>query len=181
MKRVLAVAILLASSACPRAALADPYGDLQRAASAFRAQKAIHADMRFSNGQTVKVDLVGSDRTRVVLPNGFVELVIGDNVWFNQGGTWRQMPSAMAGTMGSTLARYRRSPVRDVVPASVKDMGMQSVGGASLHAYSFTGRDGSRATVWLGADDLPQRAVTSDPRGTATIVYSYGGVTIDPP
>ncbi len=183
MRRALMITLALLAAVRPASMFADPYSDLQKAAAKFSAQPSFHADMHFTNGNVITVEFVGADRARVVLPGGVTEVIIGSNIWLNRNGSWKQVPPMAAGPMTAMVEQYRRSPLLSIDPNSVKDLGMQTVGGQSLHAYSYagTGVGGTPATVWLDANDLPVQVVTTSGKNSATITYSYGSVTIEPP
>ncbi len=183
MRRALMIALAFVAAVRPVSIFADPYSDLQKAAAKFSAQPSFHAEMHFTNGRIITVEFVGADRARVVLPGGVTEVLIGSSIWINRNGSWQPVPSMAAAPMTSMVEQYRRSPLLSVDPNSVKDLGMQSVGGESLHAYSYvgTGVGGTPATVWLGANDLPVQVVTTSGKNSATITYSYGSITIEPP
>jgi hypothetical protein len=183
MRRALMIALAFMAAVGPVNTFADPYSDLQKAAAKFSAQPSFHAEMHFTNGRVITVEFVGADRARIVLPGGVTEVIVGSNIWMNRNGSWQPVPPMAAGPMTAMVGQYRRSPLLSIDPSSVKDLGMQTVGGQSLHAYSYvgTGVGGTPATVWLGADDLPVQVVTTSGKNSATITYSYGSVTIEPP
>jgi hypothetical protein len=182
MRRVM-IALALIAAVRPVSTFADPLSDLQKAAAKFSAQPSFHAEMHFTSGKVITVEFVGSDRARVVLPGGVTEVIVGSNIWMNRNGGWQPVPAMAAGPMTVMVEQYRRSPLLSIDPNSVKDLGMQTVEGQPLHAYSYvgTGVGGTPATVWLGADDLPVQVVTTSGKNSATITYSYGSVTIEPP
>lgn len=181
MSSLRAIALGFACALVPLAASASPYDDLRRAASAFAAQSGVHAEEHFSNGQTVAVDLAGADRTRVTLPNGSTELVIGNQMWMQSNGKWTKLPSFMGGLVSSTLKKYRQSPIDEIDRSSIRDLGMQRAAGVLAHAYAYTGKDGFAVTMWIGRGDLPVRTISKSGSLTTTIVYSYGQISIDPP
>jgi hypothetical protein len=180
VKSVLGAAVLCLA-AWPQIAPADTAADLQKIANAFNAQKAVHADEHFSNGEMVAVDSIPPDRIKVMPSKGGGEIVIGNQMWVNSNGKWTKMPSIMATVILKVINQYRNmAPTRDVDAASVKDLGMQSVGGKALHAYSYTAH-GVPETIWVDATYLPMQAVVQSKNLTTTIVYSYDNVTIEAP
>ena len=134
-------------------------------------QPSFHAEMHFTNRNVITAEFVGTDRARVVLPGGVAEVFIGSDIWLNRNGSWRQIPPMAAGPMSAMIEQYRRSPLLSIDPNSVKTLGMQRVGGQSLHAYSYvgTGVGGTPATVWLGANDVSLQVVTTSGKNIATI------------
>jgi hypothetical protein len=167
-------------AAAPLIATANPYSDLQQAAAAYDSQKAIHADEQFSNGDLVQVDYIPTDRIRVSYPKRNMEdLIIGNAFWVSNRGKWTKLPSFAARIVTSKVAEYRHL-LPNVDANSVKDLGMQNVGGKMLHAYSFVS-GGAPATMWIDSNHLPQKTITSSKGITTTILYTYGNVSISPP
>ena len=74
----------------------DAYAGLQQVIAAFNAVKAYHAEERFSNGTSVSVDFIPPDRIRVITSKGGGNIVIGNDFWVNENGSWRKMPSFVA-------------------------------------------------------------------------------------
>jgi outer membrane lipoprotein-sorting protein len=183
MSQVRMIALALVAAVWPVSTFANPYSNLQKAATKFSALPSFHAEMHFTNGKAIAVDFVGTDRARVVLSGGVTEVIAGSSIWINRNGSWQQLPPMAAGPILAMVEQYRRSPLLSVDPSSVKDLGMQTVEGKSLHAYSYvgTGVGGTPATVWLDANDLPMQVVTTSGKNGATITYSYGNFTIEPP
>lgn len=158
----------------------DAYVSLERVAAAFNAVRAYHADERFSNGSRVSVDSIPPDRIKVVPSSGGGEIIIGNDFWVNERGTWRKLPSFVARMVERKIDQYRHLMPQNVDPASVKDLGMQVVDGKRLHAYSYVA-SGTPATMWVGANNLPVQVITTSRGITTTITYSYRGVAITAP
>jgi hypothetical protein len=181
MTKQIAVALAAALTTAPGSATAAPFDELQRAAAMFAEQTGVHTEEHFSNGQTVVVDYVGDDRTRVTLPNGTVQLVIGNQMWTQTNGRWAKLPPFVSGVVAGTVKKYRQSPLVGIDASSVKDLGMQQIGAKRAHAYAYSARDGSTITIWLGRDGLPVLSISKSGTVTTTVVYTYGHVAIDPP
>jgi hypothetical protein len=175
-----AIVLTLAASALPFVAAADPYADMQKINAAFDAQKGYHADEHFSNGQTVSVDYIPPDRIKVLPSAGGGEIVIGNDMWVNNNGKWTKMPSFMARMITGKIEQYRHGLPSGIDASSVKDLGMQTVNGKRLHAYSYVA-SGAPTTLWVGANDLPVQLVTSSKGITTTILYSYTNVSVESP
>jgi hypothetical protein len=181
MNKTLGVLALVAIAGLPLAAAADPYAAVQKAAAAFGAQKGIHAEERFSNGQTVLVDMVPPDRFHMFTPATKTgEIVIGHDMWMERDGKYTKLPAFAANMVGGTIDRYRQTFPQQIDKASVKDLGMQNVGGRMLHAYSYVA-SGAATTVWIDGNYLPQRMVTTSKGITTTVLYSYGNVSVNAP
>jgi hypothetical protein len=179
MYRVVALTLLLTASTWPVAALADPYGDLQRIATAFNSV-SYHADEKFSNGQEVVVDYIPPDRIRVMPKAGGGELMIGRDLWVYNNGKWTKMPSFMAGMITSKMAQYRNTAFQNVDRSSVRDLGWQFIGGRRAHVYSFV-THGTSVTIWVGPGNLPIQQIVKNGKLTTTITYSYSNVVITAP
>lgn len=158
----------------------EAYASLQKVIAAFNAVKAFHADERFSNGMTTSVDYIPPDRIKVMPSKGGGEIIIGNDFWVNEGGTWRKMPPFVARMVEGKVDQYRHLVPQDLQADSVKDLGMQVVDGRRLHAYSYVAA-GVPATMWVDAHNLPAQLVTTSRGITTTITYSYGDVAIDAP
>jgi hypothetical protein len=161
--RALAVGAVL----LPAVAFADAYADLLQVQTAFQDAKSWHADEHFSNGKTTTVDYVAPDRWRVQPASNITEIVIGDDVYMVSNGKVTKLPIG-GGMIRNAIQRYSLSAD---VKASVRDLGMQTVAGRSLHGYSYTVR-GVPVTMYVGPDSLPAETVVRVSNGTTTIDYS---------
>jgi hypothetical protein len=175
--RALAVGAVLM---LPAAAFADAYADLLRVQAAFQNSTSWHAEEHFSNGKTTIVEHVAPDRWRVRPAPDITELVIGNDVYMVRNGKVTKLPVG-GGTIRGMMERLAFS-ANDDVKASARDLGMRTVGGRSLHAYSYTVR-GVPVTMYVGPGSLPVESVVHDKNGTTTIDYSgyNSAITIDAP
>jgi hypothetical protein len=166
----LALGILALFFSLAAAAVADTYGDLAAAKSAFAAATSWHADEHMPNGMTIAVDFVAPDRWRVVTPS-MTELVIGSSVYMIRGGRTTAMPPMMGGMVQRELTNFRVDPVGNDVKNSARDLGMKAIGGKPAHGYWFQ-THGTPVTMYLDARHLPIQSVVQTKRGAVTIVYS---------
>ncbi|HEV2322838.1 MAG TPA: hypothetical protein VGS10_02685 [Terracidiphilus sp.] len=174
--RSAASAALLAVLLMPAIAWAGPYDDLLKAQSAFQNAKSWHADELLSNGKTVTVDYSAPDRWRIQPNPDMQEVIIGNDVYMIRKGRSTKLP--FGGSMIRKTAEEAGFSVQEEVKDTAQDLGMQTVDGQSLHAYSFTAK-GTPVTLYLGADSLPVESVTKSSRGTVTVKYSKYNQPID--
>jgi uncharacterized protein (DUF111 family) len=150
-------------------AFADAYGDLMKAQAAFRSLKSWHAEEHLSDGKTVVVDFATPDRWRLQPAPNITELVIGGDVYMVRDG--RPMKLPFGGMMISHMIKHFQFSADADVKKTAQDLGMKTVNGRSLHAYSCTVR-GVPETLYLRADSLPVEAVVKDRGMTTVIDYS---------
>lgn len=162
--------VLVALALVPAVAAADASGDLAKVKNAFFAAKSFEGTEQMPDGRTVKVDYVAPDRWRVALPNNMTELLIGDTVYMTLNGKTMTVPIG-SGIMHQTIDGFKNMPADAEFKSSAKDLGMKSVGGKMLHAYSFTSK-GVPATVYVGSNWLPVQTSVTTQHGPITITYS---------
>lgn len=170
---VLACVLALA----PVAVSANTVDDLAKMKAAFVAAKSWHATEQFSNGRTVTVDHVAPDRWRIQPAPNVTELLVGDTVYMVRSGKTTRVPIP-GGMLRKTIDGFYMAPVDDEIKQSARDLGMQSINGRTLHAYSFT-THGTPVTMYVGSDMLPVVSVVKDPKVTTTITYSEFNAPID--
>jgi hypothetical protein len=177
LKRSPAILLALAVAAGPLGASADAAGDLAKIRAAFAAAKSWHATEQLPGGKTVNVDYVAPDRWRIQPTPQFTELLIGNDVYMIHNGKTTRMPIP-GGTLRKTISSFYVAPLDEQVKSSAKDLGMQTVNGQALHAYSFTEQD-SNVKLYVGNDFLPVQSVVTTPKGEVTINYSGFNTAID--
>lgn len=161
-------------------ALPPAYVSLEKVVAAFNAVRAYHAEERFSNGTSVSVDCIPPNRIKIVPSTGGGEIIIGNDFWVNERGTWHKMPSFVARMVEGKIDQYRHLAPQNINSGSVKDLGIRLLAGKRLHAYSYVA-SGTPATMWVAANNLPVQVVTTSRGITTTITYSYGNVVIGAP
>jgi hypothetical protein len=67
--------------------------------------------------------------------------------------------------------------VSEDIKESIRDLGMQTLDGQSVHVYSYTAH-GVPETIYVGANMLPVQAVINDKKNPTTIKYSKFNVPI---
>jgi hypothetical protein len=165
MKRITLTAVVL-SLLLSSLAFADAYGDLMKAQAAFHSAKSWHAEEHFSNGRTVVVDFSAPDRWRLQPEPNLTELVIGSDVYMVRNGHPMKLP--FGGMMISRMIKHFQFSADADMKKTAQDLGMKTVNGRSLHAYSCTVH-GVPETLYLGPDSLPVEAVVKN-RGMRTII-----------
>lgn len=153
----------------PVPARADAYADLMKVQAAFHNAKSWHADESFSNGRTVAADFVAPDRWRVQPSPKVTELVIGNDIYMVSNGKTTKLP--FGGGMIRNMIQNVGFSVQPEIQQTAKDLGMQTVDGQTLHAYSYTVK-GTPVTLYVDANWLPVRSVVQDKKVTTTIQYS---------
>ena len=180
MKRITVGSVVVCSLLIASAALADAYGDLMKAQTAFQNAKSWHAEERFSDGRTVLVDYAAPERWRIQPTPTMTELVIGGDVYMVRNGTPMKMP--FGGMMISRMIKQFMVAADPEVKKTAQDLGTRTLNGRLVHVYSFTVR-GVPETLYLGDDSLPVQAEVKNSGATTVISYSKFNepVTIEAP
>lgn len=165
---ILALAALMALIT-PSILLADAYGDLMKVQTAFMNAKSWQAEEHFSNGKTTVVEYSAPDRWRIKPSPDVTELVIGDDVYMERNGRPTKLP--FGGGMIKKMIQNAGFSVKDEIRESLRDLGMQTLDGQSVHVYSYTSH-GVPETLYVGRNMLPVQAVVNDKKNTTTIKYS---------
>lgn len=166
---VAVIAVTLSAALAPTFAHADAYDDLLKVQAAFLAAKSWHADEQLSNGKTIVVDYSAPDRWRTQPNPDTTEVIIGDDVYMIHKGKSTKMP--FGGGMIRKMIQDAGFSVKDDIRATAKDLGMQTLDGRLLHAYSYAAHD-TPVTIYVDAHHLPVQSNVQDKKGTTTIKYS---------
>lgn len=159
----------------PLAARAGAYADLSQAKAAFDATHSWHAVEQMSNGHTVILDHIVPDRWRIQLMPNMTEIMIGNDLYMVRNGQSMHMPMVMPQIQ--QMVNQNWLVITPEVKRTLRDLGMQNVGGVMLHAYSFTAH-GDLVKLYLDKHHLPMRSVVKTTNGTITITYSQYNVPI---
>jgi len=180
MKRIIVGATVVFSFLLSSVALADAYGDLLKAQTAFLNAKSWHAEEHFSNGRMVTVDFSAPDHWRIQPTPTMTEVVIGNDVYMIQDGRSMKMP--MGGMMISRMIKQFQVSADPEVKKTAQDLGTQTLNGRTVHAYSYTVH-GVPETLYLGDDSLPVQAVVKNSSMTTVVSYSKYNepITIEAP
>ena len=182
MRRIgvfLTAAALLGSTT----AYAGTFGALSQCEAALKKATSWHVLMRMADGKTLTMDYAAPHRWRIVPAPGITEVIIGSTVYMDMAGHVMQLPAAY----GAKIARTVRIHMFDAatlaqVRRSVRDLGVQTLDGKPVHVYRYVA-NGQTETWYVGAHNLPVRAVIHDAKGTEVLRYSRYDVpvSIQPP
>jgi hypothetical protein len=181
VKRISVSVTVVLSFFLSSVALADAYGDLQKAHAAFLNAKSWHAEEHFSDGKMVTIDFVAPDRWRIQPTPAMTEVVIGNDVYMIQGGRSMKMP--MGGMMISRMIQQFQVAADDPeVKKTAQDLGTQTLDGRAVHVYSYSVH-GVPETIYLDDNSLPVKAVVKNSSVTTVVSYSQynGSITIEAP
>ena len=159
MKRLLCALALVVFAAAP--AWADPKSDLASSMIQFSKATSFHMSAT-SRGKTVEVDMVKPGKVHIVVAP--MEMIKIDNTMYvKMGGTWRQFTlpgmDRIADMYQGALDKSTH-PTDDMV---VVDLGMKTVEGATLHAYTIKNKgDTGPTTLYIDDKGFPARVETSD-------------------
>jgi hypothetical protein len=136
MRRTLISFVALAAGACP--AFADCNAELAGIWQAFMKAGPYHVEMQMAGpggqGRTIQGDVDLPDKFHMIMPQG--EMVkIGDNIWMNMGGAWRQMPGAAGKMMQGQMMQGMAAGLKS--HANVQCLGAQTYQGKAVSAYVF--------------------------------------------
>ena len=173
MRRLGFALVMIAAVAAP--AFADPAADtVKNSLLAFAKLTSYHATID-SSGKTLELDMVNPNKMHVTI--GPIEAIMLDGAMYvKPQGSWMKIPTAASGMMGAAFMgavdRAKSAVTQENFTAT--DLGMKTVGGTSLHAYSVKSKDSSKpATMYMdSAGMLARIEVTDDKGGTTAIVYS---------
>jgi hypothetical protein len=181
MRRAIAIRVASAMAVLlPVVVFADAYDDLVKVQGAFQSAKSYHGEEQFSNGRTTTVDYSAPDRWRIQPTPDVTELVIGSDVYMVRNGRATKMP--FGGMIVSRLIKAFAFSADQDIKQSARDLGMQTLEGHSVHAYSYVVH-GTPVTLYVGADSLPVQSVVQDKNLTTIIKYSKFNepISIEPP
>lgn len=178
-KFIFPIAVLIGLTSVPFFAHADAYADLNKAKAAFDATHSWHAVEQMSNGHTVTLDHVAPDRWRIQMMPGMSEIMIGSDMYMVRNGQTMHMPMVMPQIQ--QMVNQNWLVITPEVKRTLRDLGMQNVGGVMLHAYSFIA-NGDLVKLYLDKNHLPMRSMVKTTNGTVTITYSQynAPITINP-
>ena len=149
---------------------ADAADDLIKMKEMFMSSKSWHAEEHTASGKNLTLEYSAPDRYRIQVNPDTTYIVVGENIYMLRNGHATKLPFG-----GGMIKKMIDSSVLSVdadIKQSARDMGMQTIEGQTLHAYSFTTRD-TPVTVYVGPDNLPVETTIPDKTsGTTTVKYS---------
>ena len=173
MRRLGFVLVLIAATAAP--AFADAAADaVKHNLLAFTKLTSYHMAVD-TKGKTIDVDMVNPNKMHVTI--GSIEaIMLDDAMYVKPRGSWMKIPSAASGMAGAAFMGVvdRAKETVNQENFAATDLGMKTVGGASLHAYLVKNKDASKpATMYFDAAGMLARIeIDGDKGGTTAIVYS---------
>jgi hypothetical protein len=166
-------------------AFATPTDDVKNALIALGQATSYHLVI-VSNGKTGEGDWVAPDKMQFTF--GSTEIIrIGTTSWVHVQGHWMQVPAAAAGSMGAGATSgvsEAQSMAANAKNVTVADLGMKTVAGATMHAYSVVqSGDTSPRIIYVGSDGRVQRIEHPTSTGTSSVTFSKFNqpATISPP
>jgi hypothetical protein len=179
MKRLFLALVLLVAVAAPAAA--DPKGDIIAAALNLSKATSYHMNIT-SQGHTVDIDFVPPGKMHM-MAGPMEAITIPPATWVKFNGSWHQftfpgvdrMTSLVQGTISGV--KSASSSPDDV---SVTDLGMKTVEGTPLHAYTVQNKSNTTvSTVYLDTNGMLTRVETGD--AVAKFTNFNAPITIEPP
>jgi hypothetical protein len=150
-----ALAVCVVLAAAP--ALAGPTDDVRNAMLKLAGESSY--EMTFSGRANGMMDIIKPDTMHMRMND--MEMMRVSNATYMKAGArgWRKLPDAMAAGVAQASDRMREiAKTPDAFTAT--DLGMRTVGGQPLHAYSVVQKDGTKTTVYLGSDGRVRRIET---------------------
>ena len=180
MRRLAALFALAAFAATTVPALADPAGDLKAAFAKIMAVKSYRTSMTMANGMVANGTAVNPGRYDTTV-NGMEIMMIGDTTYMHIGGKWSKS-TASGGAAGEMpmAQKYAQIPPG----AILHDLGMRTVAGEALHAYSVQrSADAPVVTIFIDGHGLPVRVEVPSKTGmTAMRFYDFNApISINAP
>jgi hypothetical protein len=165
--RFFAVLALVAVSSAP--AFADATGDLKNAAANFMKLTSYHIDVAGSHGPVAQADVVPPSRVHAIVPHAET-ILVDSTLYIKVHGSWHQFqmhgPSKLF-----DQPNYSKMVLDHVRDVDAKDLGMRTVDGASLHAYSVTNPKSHKTdTVFL---DNGGRITRVEGRGAVITISKF--------
>ncbi len=144
-------------------AFASPYADLAQMRAAFFKATSWRIEEHLASGKTLVVEYSAPDRWRFVPSRNLQEVIIGKNVYMVTDGHAVELPPRYGTLISQRMAKKSKSdPLagasRADLEKTARDLGMRTLHGRSVHAYSCVVR-GVTETLYIGADRLPVRAI----------------------
>ena len=175
-------AVLLAGAVIFSAAPAMP-SPLDPMAKAFANVKSVHADIKTSHG-TVGIDMIMPDRFHETMYNGMQVIMIGSDMWMNQGGKWTKMPFTIPQMRTMVDMAKNNGAASHPSDYTLTFLGPAVVNGVPSKHYRLVPKSNAQPLeMWVGANNLPVQVETPGKDGPIYILYSqYNAVpAITPP
>jgi hypothetical protein len=156
----------------------------QLAQKAFRA--TIVGDDDEGNEQTTVLEVIPTDRFRLVTADTEF-IIVPDGTFLREaGGEWQKSPMSMSGMMSQILSEQSvEQLIEESQPDDIRFAGADVIDGKPMWIYTFTGKEDvggmqvdTASRTWIGAlDKLPYRVEATSTSGeetqSSTITYEY--------
>jgi hypothetical protein len=167
VKRFAIIAALVLVTAAP--ALADPTSDLEGAFVKLAAAKSYRVSTAMPSGPAMKIEIVNPGRSHSLM-DGMEIIVIDNTTYTKMGGKWQKQTSPVAAGSGASMAQPYATPGPG---STIRDLGMKTVAGASLHAYAVQkSASAPTGTIFVDGNGMVARMEAPGPRGTIVMSFS---------
>jgi hypothetical protein len=176
MKRLLCTLVLIAAMAVP--ALADPKSDVGNAMLALDKASSYHMSIA-ARGRSVEADFVKPGKMHVTV--GPMEIIkIDTDTYVKINGSWKKFAFPGMDQMTDMFAGMIAQAHHTDTDITITDLGMTTLEGAQLHAYSSKNKSGTIAvTIYVDANGYPARLENAD--GVLKFTNINGPMTIVAP
>jgi len=186
VKRSAALAVLILASAVPGPAAADSMPtQLATAFANWAGASSFHVTV-VAHGQEADIDYVKPGKMHATAHGGKLELIrIGGDTYVKTGSSWRKISFPGLDSITDPVAKANDYVTAHHDSLSVKDLGMTTVNGESLHEYAVLRASSSKSpsNFYVGSDNLVHEITQHTRFGTITItVTKYNApLTIEAP
>lgn len=171
---ILAMAVMAGGSAS-----AGAFRHLVRAEAALKQATSWHVVMQMPGGKTVTMDYAAPNRWRVRPAPNITEIIIGNDVYMDMAGHEMKLPAAYGAAIARTVHIHLFDTAqRAQVRRTLQDLGVQRLAGQAVHVYRYV-LQGITQTWYVGAHDLPVRALLSGDGHTTVVQYSRYDVPVN--
>ncbi len=174
LSRVLALAVMVGSGS----AHAGVFSALQRSEAALKHAASWHAVMQMPGGKTLTMDYEAPNRWRVQPAPNITEIIVGNDVYMDMAGHEMKLPAAYGAAIARTVHIHLFDAAQQAqVRRTLQDLGVQKLDGQPVHVYRYVLKSITQ-TWYIGAHDLPVRAVLSGAGHTTVVQYSRFNVPV---
>lgn len=175
LSMVLAMAVMVGGGS----ASAGAFSNLVRSETALKQATSWHAVMQMPGGKTLTMDYAAPNRWRVRPAPNMTEIIIGNDVYMDMAGHEMKLPAAYGAAIARTVHIHLFDTARmSQVRRTLRDLGVQKLNGQTVHVYRYVLK-GITQTWYIGAHDLPVRAVLSGDGHTTVVQYSRYDVPVN--
>lgn len=174
ISRVLALAVMVGGGS----AHAGAFSALLRSESALNHATSWHAVMQLPGGKTLTMDYAAPNRWRVQPAPNITEIIVGNGVYMDMAGHEMKLPAAYGAAIARTVHIHLFDAAQQAqVRSTLRDLGVQTLDGQKVHVYRYVLK-GITQTWYIGARDLPVRALLSGAGHSTVVQYSRYNVPV---